>query len=90
MIIFESLLIIKIYQMNKKEAISAIVTLNTLPSQIDYLAPYQRKLYSALEFIKTLTQLEQDKAWDDINQQIEAYHTPTESGHTPAELDDMF
>ena len=60
--------------MNTQEAISDIVTLGTLPPQIDYVRPYKVKAEKAEEFIDALPELEKDLAYQDIDNQIKSYY----------------
>lgn len=60
--------------MTTKQAISAIVTYNTLPPQIDFTLPWQLKSTEAEHFLNTLPGDEINKANAEIKKQIEAYY----------------
>jgi hypothetical protein len=65
--------------MTTQDAIQAIVTYNTLPPQIDFTLPYQRKAIEAEKFLDTLSYAENDIAQAEIMKQIHDYF---ESGAT--------
>ena len=77
------------------EAVSDIVTYATLPPQIDYVLPYQRKESKAYEFLYTLPIGIRDKYITIARRLIDSYYEPcfiNESGESfsPAQLDAMF
>ena len=73
------------------EAIKAIVTLETLPHQIDYTLPYRRKAEEAGLFIDTLfPKRYRDLIYKKINEQIEEYYAPNEDGFSCAYFDSLF
>jgi len=71
--------------MNISEAISAIVTYNTLPPQIDYTRPYARKAEEAERFLDTLPEKTRQGTLTVIDIKINDYF---DSG--AAELDAKF
>lgn len=76
--------------MTKQEAVAAIIQYNTLPPQIDYTKPYERKAEIASTYLDGLPEKERDEAYEEIEWQTNLYYTPGECGHSPAELDAMF
>lgn len=78
-----------------KEAIDAVVTLNTLPPQIDYRVPQKMKAQEAEEFLETLSEEESKKAYTEITKQIEDYYSTCFTGedgtdYSAADLNAMF
>jgi hypothetical protein len=73
-----------------KEAIEAIITYNTLPSQIDYKVPWKIKAIEAEKYLDTLPIDEYNEANKEIKKAIDNYYTPNESGYSPSELNEMF
>lgn len=71
--------------MTTQEAIDAIVTFQTLPPQIDNIAPYRAKMLAAYEHINALDPLDYELATAEVMKLVEAY----ESGHSPADYDAM-
>ena len=59
--------------MTTEDAISAIVTSQTLPSQIDYRVPYLIKADKACRFLNTLGSKREKEAINKANKQIEDY-----------------
>jgi hypothetical protein len=57
-----------------KVAIGHIVTLETLPHQIDYTKPYQIKANQAQQFINSLPKEEQEIANKEIIKQLDEYN----------------
>jgi hypothetical protein len=82
--------------MTTKEAIDSIVAVNTLPPQIDFTPPGMvRAERAANEHLMGLPDADKDKAWDDINDRINAYFEPDIEGtdgniYSAAELNAMF
>ena len=76
--------------MTTKQAISAIVTYNTLPPQIDFTLPWRLESIEAEKYLDTLPGDEIDKANAEIKKQIEAYYEPNESGQSAAYYDSLF
>ena len=76
---------------NVQDAIEAMVTLGTLPSQIDYTAPYKRKANEAEAFLQTLSKEERQAAYDSVEAQVNEYHSPIDGWDcSPADLDNQF
>ena len=73
-------------------AIQAIVTYRTLPSQIDYTKPYQKRADRGLDFIESLGSKEQHMAIAEIDRQVFSYYEPNEglNGHSISGLSEMF
>lgn len=71
-----------------RKAIQDIVTYNTLPSQIDYRLPYRIKAQKAELFLQTLPNGSDYLAI--AVKETDAYYTPTESGLSPSDYDEMF
>lgn len=73
-----------------KNAINAVVSYNTLPSQIDYVTPYKRKAEVALTLIEDSPERIKKYMINKIEQETNAYYEENESGYSTAELDNMF
>lgn len=56
-----------------KVAIEHIITLETLPHQIDYTLPFRVKAQQAQEFINSLPMEEKDKANKEIEKRVSVY-----------------
>ena len=69
-------------------AVNDIVSFETLPPQIDYRVPQERKADESREFLETLPNAK--KYYAIIRKRINDYHTPTENGYSVAEMDAMF
>jgi hypothetical protein len=78
--------------MDTPEAVAAVVSFETLPPQIDFVAPYQRKADKAYEFIYKLSDVERDECLQAIEEAVNEYYRPHASmqGYSVAELDAMF
>jgi len=63
-----------------EQAIKAIVHYNTLPPQIDYRARERDRANEAKSFLETLDQTSKDKAFKQINEDIDEYYTPSIKG----------
>lgn len=69
--------------MDRNSAIDAIVTYQTLPSQIDYVHPYKVKAEKALKYLESQPDLE--GALSEVNEKVgEYYDSPA------AYLDSLF
>ncbi len=68
----------------------AIINFNTLPSQIDYVAPYKRMNNEAEEFLNTLPEEEKNSVWAEINNTIDSYYAEDEGGISQADRDNQF
>lgn len=73
-----------------QEAVKAIVTYNTLPSQIDYVETYKRSMQDGSMFLDLLPQEEKDAAWAEVNIKIDAYYEEDENGISQDYLDSLF
>jgi len=72
-----------------QDAIQAIVTYHTLPSQIDHRRPWQTKADRAEEFLQSLPN--GDEYLDQAREQIDSYYTQdTESGMSSSDYDELF
>jgi hypothetical protein len=79
--------------MTNEEIIDAIVTYQTLPSQIDYQRPWALKAREAEQYIDNHLTPEQAKEVNaEIAKQIEEYYAeiPGMDGHSPASLAELF
>jgi len=76
--------------MTTEDAIKAVVIYHTLPPQIDFREPWAHKANVAEDYLNTLPTEERIKAFEEIDKQIDAYHTPDESGVCIAYLDSKF
>jgi hypothetical protein len=77
--------------MNTQEAISIIVHMETLPPQIDYVSPGQKKKYhDAEDFINALPVEEKIKAHQQINSEVSSYYKPDKNGISVAYMDSLF
>lgn len=78
------------------EAISAIVSYNTLPSQIDFISPGMKYKYqSAIKFVESLPAEQRYKVNFIISNEIDAYYSPTFEGddgesYSPSDMMEMF
>ena len=77
------------------QAIEAIVNYNTLPPQIDYRVPQRIKSTEAEQYLESISNSEKQKAFSEIERQIDEYYTPTFTGedgveYSCADLDAMF
>ena len=82
----------KLNIMTTIEAINIIVSSETLPPQIDYVSPSdKRKVVEAETYLKSISQLKREEAYDSITKQLESYFTPIDGcEHSPASLNAMF
>lgn len=72
-------------------AIKEIVGMETLPPQIDYISPSERRKYQeALDYIKSLDEEAKSLAEEQIRSQIDSYYEEDENGVSIASLDSMF
>jgi hypothetical protein len=77
------------------QAINAIVNYNTLPPQIDYRAPQGIKSIEAEKYLESISDSEKQKAFSEIERQIDEYYTPAFTGedgveYSCADMDAMF
>jgi hypothetical protein len=83
--------ILKTTIMNTQEAISIIVDMQTLPPQIDYVSPGEKKKYhDAEDFIKALPTDEKIKAHQKINSEVSSYYKEDKNGISVAYMDSLF
>ena len=73
-LINEHHIIIPYGKLQTEEAIDHIMTLETLPPQIDYIKPYRIKANEAQQFINSLSKEEQDAANKEIEKKVYAYN----------------
>ena len=79
-----------------KQNFNTIISMQTMPPQIDYITPKQKSDYNKAElYLEKLSKEERDEAWKYINDQVESHYSPTIKGqdgnfYSVADLEEMF
>jgi hypothetical protein len=74
-----------------KNAADTIISMQTLPPQIDYVTPGEKlELKKAEEIIENLSESEKLEVTEYINNEIDSYYSEDENGISIAYLDSLF
>lgn len=82
--------------MTTSQAVQIVISMQTLPSQIDYVSPSEKaKLRNAEDFLERLSEVDRKDAYRQITEAVDSYYSPIIEGsdgnfYSASDLDEMF